>query len=216
MRFLLFSIAATTVAAAMLSACSSAATDQSPPIIQPGAPGEASRVITSETAAGLKRPGPSAADVHFMQGMIAHHAQAIEMTGLLKTRSASADMKKLAERIEVSQADEIRMMREWLEAQGASVPSAHAHHAPGTPLMPGMLTPEEIGRLSAASGEAFDRLFLAYMIKHHEGALAMVRELFATPGAGQDSDIYAFASDVDADQRMEIARMSSMLKELQK
>ena len=200
----------------MGSACGSAAVDQSPPIIQPGPPGEASRVITSETAAGLKRPAPSAADIHFMQGMIAHHAQAIEMTGLLKTRSISPDMKKLAERIEVSQADEIRMMREWLEGQGASVPSAHAHHAPGAPLMPGMLTPEEMGRLSAASGEAFDRLFLAYMIKHHEGALAMVRELFGTRGAGQDSDIYAFASDVDADQRMEIVRMSSMLKELQK
>jgi uncharacterized protein (DUF305 family) len=151
-----------------------------------------------------------------MQGMIAHHAQAIEMTGMLKTRSASPDMKKLAERIEVSQTDEIRMMREWLEAQDASVPSGHAYHAPGAPLMPGMLTPEEMGRLSAASGEAFDRLFLEYMIKHHEGALVMVRELFATRGAGQDSDIYAFASDVDADQRMEIARMSSMLKELQK
>jgi uncharacterized protein (DUF305 family) len=200
----------------MLSGCASAARDQSAPIIQPGAPGEASRVITSETAAGLKRPAPSAADVHFMQGMIAHHAQAIEMTELLKTRSRSPDMKKLAERIEVSQADEIRMMREWLAGQGAAVPSEHAHHAPGAPLMPGMLTPEEMGRLSGASGEAFDRLFLAYMIKHHEGALVMVRELFATRGAGQDADIYAFASDVDADQRMEIARMSSMLKELQK
>jgi uncharacterized protein (DUF305 family) len=217
MRFsCLRSLAVTTVGAAMGFACGSAAVDQSPPIIQPGAPGEASRVITSEAAAGLARPKLSAADVHFMQGMIAHHAQAIEMTELLKTRSRSADVKKLAERIEVSQADEIGMMREWLEGQGAAVPSAHAHHAPGAPLMPGMLTPEEMGRLSAASGEAFDRLFLEYMIKHHEGALVMVRELFATRGAGQDADIYAFASDVDADQRMEIARMSSMLKELQK
>jgi uncharacterized protein (DUF305 family) len=216
MRLLVRPIAATVVAATLLPACASAARDQSAPIIQPGAPGEASRVITSETAAGLQRPAPSAADVHFMQGMIAHHAQAIEMTALLKTRSRNPGMKKLAERIEVSQADEIGMMREWLEGQGASVPSEHAHHAPGAPLMPGMLTPEEMGRLSAAGGEAFDRLFLAYMIKHHEGALVMVRELFATRGAGQDSDIYAFASDVDADQRMEIARMSSMLKELQK
>jgi len=216
MRVLFRSIAATTVAATMLPGCASTARDQSAPIVQPGAPGEASRVITSETAAGLKRPAPSAADVHFMQGMMAHHAQAIEMTELLKTRSRSPDMKKLAERIEVSQADEIRMMREWLDGQGAAVPSEHAHHAPGAPLMPGMLTSEEMGRLSAASGEAFDRLFLAYMITHHEGALVMVRELFATRGAGQDSDIYAFASDVDADQRMEIARMSSMLKELQK
>jgi uncharacterized protein (DUF305 family) len=187
--------------AALPLGCRSAALDQSAPIVQPGAPGE---------------PSPSAADVLFMQGMIAHHAQAIEMTELLKTRSSRPGMRKLAERIEVSQTDEIRMMREWLERQGAAVPSEHAHHAPGAPLMPGMLTPEEMGRLSAASGEAFDRLFLAYMITHHEGALVMVRELFAARGAAQDSDIYAFASDVDADQRMEITRMSSMLKELQK
>jgi uncharacterized protein (DUF305 family) len=202
--------------AALPLGCRSAALDQSAPIVQPGAPGEASRVITSEAAAGLARPKPSAADVLFMQGMIAHHAQAIEMTELLKTRSSRPGMRKLAERIEVSQTDEIRMMREWLEGQGAAVPSEHAHHAPGAPLMPGMLTPEEMGRLSAASGEAFDRLFLEYMIKHHDGALVMVRELFAARGAAQDSDIHAFASDVDADQRMEITRMSSMLKELQK
>lgn len=202
--------------ATALAACGSAALEQSAPIIRPGAPGEPSRVITSEAAAGLPQPEHSAADVLFMQGMIAHHAQAIEMTELLKTRTSSPDMRKLAARIEVSQADEIAMMREWLERKGAAVPAGHAHHAPGAPLMPGMLTAAEMSRLSAASGEAFDRLFLEYMIKHHEGALVMVRELFATPGAAQDADIYAFASDVDADQRMEIARMSAMLKELQK
>jgi uncharacterized protein (DUF305 family) len=150
-----------------------------------------------------------------MQGMIAHHAQALEMTALLKTRTASDAMRKLAQRIEVSQADEIEMMRQWLESRGADGPAEHAHHAPGAPLMPGMLTPEQMQRLAAARGPDFDKLFLEYMIRHHEGALVMVKQLFATPGGGQESDIHAFASDVDADQRMEIGRMVGMLKELE-
>lgn len=198
-----------------VGASASVAWAQSAPIVQPGAPGKPSRVITSEEAARL-RPEVSAADVKFMQGMIGHHAQAVEMTELLETRTRSAGMRKLAERIQVSQDDEIKMMREWLASHGAAVPGEHAHHAPGAPLMPGMLTPQDMERLTAATGEAFDRLFLEYMIKHHDGALVMVKDLFATPGAAQDSDIYAFASDVNADQRMEIARMSAMLKELQK
>jgi uncharacterized protein (DUF305 family) len=108
------------------------------------------------------------------------------------------------------------MMQEWLEGRGAEAPGAHAHHTPGAPLMPGMLTAEDMQRLAAAKGPPFDRLFLEYMISHHEGALVMVKDLFAGPGAGQESDIHAFASDVDADQRMEIARMVGMLKELEK
>jgi uncharacterized protein (DUF305 family) len=151
-----------------------------------------------------------------MQGMIGHHAQAVEMTDLVNSRTASDAMRKLAQRIQVSQTDEIKMMERWLSARGEEVPSAHAHHAMGaTTLMPGMLTPDEMDRLSAAKGRAFDRLFLEGMIKHHEGALVMVKELFAAPGAGQESDIFAFASDVDADQRAEIDRMRSMLKEYQ-
>jgi uncharacterized protein (DUF305 family) len=120
-------------------------------------------------------------------------------------------MRKLALRIEVSQADEIKMMQEWLTRRGQPLPDPPAHHAHGATLMPGMLTAEEMGRLAEAKGATFDRLFLEFMIKHHEGALTMVKELFSTPGAGQDSEIFAFASDVDADQRMEIDRMSSML-----
>jgi uncharacterized protein (DUF305 family) len=146
-----------------------------------------------------------------MQGMIGHHAQALEMTALLQSRTASDDMRKLAQRIEVSQSDEIKMMQHWLEARGQPVPDPHAHHAHGAALMPGMLTPEEMARLANAKGDAFDRLFLQFMIKHHEGALTMVKDLFATPGAGQESEIFAFASDVDADQRMEIDRMGAML-----
>jgi uncharacterized protein (DUF305 family) len=187
-----------------------------PPIIQPGAPGQSSRVIEAEKASDLSQVQHTDADVRFMQGMIGHHAQAIEMTELLKSRTASENMRKLAMRIEVSQADEIKMMQEWLRSRGADVPSEHAHHMHDAKLMPGMLTPEEMARLAAATGVEFDRLFLEFMIKHHAGALTMVEELFASAGAGQDSDIFAFASDVDADQRMEIDRMGAMLKELQK
>ena len=133
------------------------------------------------------------------------------MVDLLAERTRRDDMRLLAKRIEVSQADEIQMMQRWLEARGQEVPGPHAHHAPGAPLMPGMLTTAEMARLSDARGDAFDRLFLELMIKHHEGALAMVKELYSRPGAGQESEIFAFASDVDADQRMEIDRMRGMI-----
>jgi uncharacterized protein (DUF305 family) len=190
-----------------------------PTIVQPGAPGESSRTISVEKAVDLSRVRHTAADVAFMQGMIGHHAQALEMTELLATRTASDDMRKLAKRIEVSQADEIKMMQDWLKARGQKPPDQHAHHAPGATLMPGMLTAAEMDRLAQAKGPEFDRLFLEFMIKHHEGALTMVDDLFSKPGAGQESEIFAFASDVDADQRMEIERMGAMLvkfKELQK
>ena len=148
-----------------------------------------------------------------MQGMIGHHLQAVEMTALLETRTAHEGLRLLAKRIEISQADEIQMMRDWLKARGEPLPDPHAHHAPGAVLMPGMLTAVEMQRLRDAKGAEFDRLFLEFMIKHHDGALVMVDELFSTPGAGQQSDIFAFASDVEADQRMEIKRMSAMLEE---
>jgi len=162
-----------------------------------------------------------------MQGMIHHHAQAIDMTELLKTRTGSDDMKKLGMRIQVSQTDEIRMMQRWLQAHGQEAPDPHAMHMPGMimpgmdrgPMMPGMLTPEEMAHLAGLKGVEFDRFFLEGMIKHHGGAIDMVKELFASPGAAQDSNIYAFASDVVADQQMEIDRMSGMLaaiKERQK
>ena len=194
-----------------LVACGGAATQQAPPIVQPGAPGQSGRVLTSEQAGALQAARVTDADVKFMQGMIGHHAQALEMTALLATRTKSEDMRKLAERIEVSQADEIKMMQHWLRDHGKPVPDEHAHHAQGATLMPGMLTAEEMARLAAATGPEFDRLFLAFMIKHHQGALVMVKELFASPGAGQESDINRFAADVDADQRMEIDRMAMML-----
>ena len=198
--------------------CGTAGGEQRVPIVQPGAPGQPGRVITIEQATDQSHVQHTDADVRFMQGMIGHHAQALEMTELLRTRTASEEMRSVGLRIEVSQADEIKLMQDWLRARGASLPDPHAHHHGGT-LMPGMLTAEEMARLAAARGPGFDLLFLEFMIKHHEGALVMVEDLFASPGAGQEAEIFAFASDVDADQRMEIERMAAMLaklKELQK
>src|SRR5262245_1777241 len=168
-------------------------------IVQPGVPGAPSRAIGRDEAVDLSRVQHTDADVRFMQAMIHHHAQALDMTALLATRTAREDMRMLAHRIELSQADEIKMMQRWLEVRGREVPDEHAHHQPGAPLMPGMLTAEEIGRLSETKDAEFDRLFLAFMIKHHAGALTMVEELFSTPGAGQESEIFTFASEVDAD-----------------
>lgn len=194
-------------------ACRSSRGTAGPQIVQPGAPGQASRIISPDTAVDVSPVKHTPADVRFMQGMIGHHAQAIEMTELLATRTQSEDMRKLAQRIDVSQTDEIRMMEEWLKRRGEALPDPHAHHHGGA-LMPGMLSAEEMARLARAKGEAFDRLFLESMIKHHEGALVMVQELFATAGAGQEPEIFAFANDVDADQRMEIDRMHVMLDKL--
>ena len=193
-----------------VSACGGGAVQQAPPVVQPGAPGQAGRVLTRDEAAAMPQPGITKADVAFMQGMIGHHAQAVEMTTLLKTRTKSDAMRRLAERIEVSQSDEIRLMEQWLRDHGQPLPDPHAHHN-GAALMPGMLSAEDMAQLAAASGPAFDRLFLTFMIKHHQGALVMVKELRASPGAGQESEINRFASDVDADQRMEIDRMAAML-----
>jgi len=151
-----------------------------------------------------------------MQGMIGHHAQAVEMVALVPSRTSRDDVKKLALRIDVSQQDEIKMIQRWLEVRGQRLPDPRAHLMNGATLMPGMLTPDEMARLAAAKGVEFDRLFLEGMIKHHAGALAMVDDLFSSPGAGQEPEIFSFASDVDADQRMEIDRMGAMLKEIQR
>lgn len=195
--------------------CRATGTQPGPRIVQPGAPGESSRVIAAAEAADLSRVQHTAADVRFMQGMIHHHAQALDMTALIPSRTSREEMKLLGLRIELSQVDEIKMMRRWLEVRGQEVPGEHAHHMPGAPLMPGMLTPQEMDRLAAAKGAEFERLFLEGMIKHHGGAIIMVDELFSSAGAGQESEIFAFASDVVADQRAEIERMGAMLKELQ-
>ncbi len=213
-RFLTAAVLLTAVAGA---ACrSTAPVAASPPIVQPGAPGQPSHVIAAAQASDLSRVQYTGADIKFMQGMIGHHAQAVEMVALVPSRTSSDDVRKLAQRIDVSQQDEMKMMREWLLARGQQIPDPRAHHMMGSTLMPGMLTPEEMEQLAAARGAEFDRLFLEGMIKHHGGAITMVHDLFATDGAGQTPEIFSYASDVDADQRMEIDRMGSMLRELQK
>jgi uncharacterized protein (DUF305 family) len=183
-------------------------------LVQPGVPGAASHTIARRQATDLSRVQYTAADVKFMQRMIHHHAQALDMTALIASRTGMEKMKLLGQRIEISQSDEIKMMQRWLAVRGQEAPDIHAHHMPGAALMPGMLSPEEMGRLAAAKGPEFDRLWLEGMIKHHDGALTMVDELFSAPGAGQESEIFAFASDVVADQKAEIDRMAAMLEEL--
>ena len=179
-------------------------------ILQPGAPGSDTKTITTAQATDLSKVGATEADIKFMQGMIGHHAQAVEMVDLLNKNTSNPNMRRLGLRIKVSQEDEINMMRKWLADHGAAIPGPHSHHEPGG-FMPGMLTQEEMDTLAAAKDKEFDRLVLRGMIKHHGGAIQMVQALFATPGAGQEGGIFAFASDVDSDQRMEIERMGAML-----
>ena len=182
--------------------------------VQPGAPGEATRVLTVEEAASLDHVTHTPADVRFMQGMIPHHAQALEMAALIPDRTGHEGLRLLGLRIEISQRDEIAWMTRWLERRGETAPMVGAGHAHGLgegDLMPGMLSREEMAALADARGSGFDRLFLEGMIKHHQGALMMVAELFGSPGGGQETEIFRFAADVDADQDMEILRMRDLL-----
>lgn len=147
-------------------------------------------------------------DTRFMHHMIMHHGQALVMTSLVPSRTSAQGVRLLSERIDISQKDEIALMRRWLEQRGRSLPSGeHIMQM----SMPGMLTDAELARLEAATGSGFERLFLEFMIKHHEGALTMVAELLGSQGAAQDSEMFRLVSDIDADQRIEIARMRSML-----
>ena len=201
------------VIAAMLVGLAAVSQGQ-PPIIQPGAPGEPSREISAEDASNLTAIDYTDGDIRFMQGMISHHAQALEMTRLLESRTDNAMMRQLSERIDISQRDEIMMMQGWLRERDQTVPEVDTYHQAGFVRMPGMLTGEEMEELEAASGVVFDRLFLRLMIKHHRGAITMVDNLLDQAGAAQDPQLYAFTSDVSSDQDMEINRMDSMLAEL--
>jgi len=165
-----------------------------------------------------KLPPASPADVQFMQGMIMHHAQAVEMTALIESHTENKDVRSLGARISRSQADEIKSMKRWLAARGQPIseampemPQMNMSHEPMA-LMPGMLTPEQMEALRKAIGQEFDHLFLTGMIQHHGGALTMVKDLFDTAGAGQDAELFNFATDVDSGQRAEIRIMQSMLK----
>ncbi len=195
------------LAAAILAACGPAVSADPPQSAPPAAP-----VRESTPPTGTAARAYSEADVRFLHGMIPHHAQALEMTALVPSRSTRQDVRATAQRIEVSQQDEIAMMQQWLRARRLEVPATSAghQHGAGHAHMPGMLTPQEMERLRAASGAEFDRLFLEYMIRHHEGALVMVAELLASPGAAQGGEIFGFASEVEADQRSEIARMRTL------
>ena len=166
----------------------------------------------------MSSPGAyTQADVAFMQGMILHHGQALDMVALVPQRSRSESLGILAARIDATQRDEIRRMSEWLRARRETVPEPESYrdHLAHGMHMAGMLSAEQMQQLTAATGEDFDRLFLEYMIQHHEGALVMVSELQAA-GGGVGGEIYILASDVDADQRAEIARMQNMLTVLQR
>jgi uncharacterized protein (DUF305 family) len=222
-------IGAALLAAGVSAACGSAPGGRVATAPQPAAaePGD-NAAIARARADSVRRPYTEA-DVRFMSAMIGHHAQAITMAGMAPTHGASASVRTLAERIVNAQQDEIAIMQQWLRERRQPVPEAHgsamhamthpspgapqAHHAPGAP-MPGMLTEAQLRQLDEARGEEFDRLFLTFMIQHHRGAVAMVKELFGSYGAGQDEIVFKFASDVNVDQTTEIARMERMLATL--
>jgi uncharacterized protein (DUF305 family) len=205
-----------------LPVCAQQADSKSPPVVvQPGAPGQPTRTLPPSTRATL--PPRSPKDVEFMQGMIMHHAQAVEMTALIESHTENKEVRLLGARISKSQSDEIEFMQRWLEARGEPV-SPPKHEMPGMDMsshdmsshhmhMPGMLTPKQMDALRKAKGAEFDRLFLTGMIQHHDGALIMVRDLFDTAGAGQDAELFNFATDVDSGQRSEIRIMKTMLGE---
>lgn len=196
-----------------------------PVVVQPGAPGEPTRTLPTSTRATL--PSPSPADVRFMQGMIMHHAQAVEMTALIESHTENKDLRTLGVRISRSQSDEMDFMKRWLNARGEPISATETSgtmsgmhmsgmHMKGTSvkapmLMPGMLTPTQMEALRKAKGAEFDQLFLTGMIQHHNGALTMVKELFDTAGAGQNADLFNFVTDVDSGQRAEIRIMQAML-----
>ena len=197
-----------------LPVCAQQADRGTPVVVQPGAPGQPTRTLPPLTRATL--PPRSSADVQFMQGMIMHHAQAVEMTALIESHTENKDLRSLGARISHSQSDEIRFMKRWLTTRGEPISLAMAD-MPGMDmsnqpmLMPGMLTRKQMEALRKAKGKEFDQLFLTGMIQHHGGALIMVKDLYDTAGAGQDAELFNFTTDVDSGQRAEIRIMQSML-----
>jgi uncharacterized protein (DUF305 family) len=200
-------------AAVIAAAACSTATQRLP---DPALPSPAAQ-LTADSG----RPAYTAADVRFIGGMIVHHAQAVLMAGWAPSHGASAAVRALCERIVVAQNDEIAFAQRWLRERHEPVPDAdpHGHTMPGMDhptLMPGMLTPEQLAQLNGARGPEFDRLFLTFMIMHHQGAITMVEQLLSVPGAAQDGPVFRFAADVNADQTTEIDRMNRMLEAMQR
>ena len=219
---LLLTVSASFISVFFCTALRAQQTGSAPPVIvQPGAPGKPSKRLPPSTTAKL--PPRSQAEVEFMQGMIMHHAQAVEMTALISSHTENKDLRLLGARISHSQSDEIKFMKRWLaargealslampEIQGIGMSSPHdmPHHSA---LMPGMLTADQMEALRKAKDAEFDHLFLTGMIQHHNGALTMVKDLFDTAGAGQDAELFNFATDVDSGQRAEIRIMQTMLE----
>ena len=206
-------IAAALMLALGLTACTTGNDSPAPtgPVVQLGAPGEQNRTLSPEEAAEIEQPEHTDADIAFMQMMIEHHDQAVTMTEWVEERTTDRDLRLLAERMRISQEDEIDFMVGWLQERGTPLQGDHADHSAG--MMPGMLTEEQLDELEAATGEDFERLFLQYMIQHHTGALEMVADLRAA-GGGMEISVSRFANDVEGDQGIEISRMQQMLAEL--
>ena len=182
------------------------------PIIQPGAPGAPVRELTADEAIAIADTSYSPADARFMQDMIPHHHQALEMAALVADRTNRQELIDVAGRINTSQDDEIEFMQRWLRERGERVPEPTAHDAMHTShKMAGMATPEQMAKLAAANGTDFDRLFLQLMITHHEGAVTMVEELLEQPGAAYDPVLFEFVNDVTNSQSAEIERMHALL-----
>ena len=223
-----FTAAAALACFLSLPARAQQANPEGPPVVvQPGAPGQPTRTLPTTTRATL--PPRSPKDVEFMQGMIMHHAQAVLMTALIESHTENKDLRLLGARISQSQSDEMKFMKRWLEARGESIsppmPEKSSMSMPGHDmsshhdmsnhhkLMPGMLSQKQMDALKNAKGTEFDQLFLRGMIQHHTGALTMVKEMFDTAGAGQDAELFNFATDVDSGQRAEIRIMENLLGE---
>jgi uncharacterized protein (DUF305 family) len=206
------------IAAAMLLT-PNLAHGQQPSVVQPGAPGKPSTQLPANMPPAQMRE-PTKADVEFMQGMIMHHSQAVEMTELLKTRSTNPEVQELGKKIDISQTDEMGFMKRWLQDRGkptempmdmGGMDMKGMDMSSMMPAMPGMLTKAQMEALRKAKGPEFDHLFLTGMIQHHSGALTMVKQLFDTPGAAQDPLLFDFTSDVDNTQQAEIDIMRHML-----
>lgn len=209
--------AAVIVTALTFAACSSTDADETQgtaPVVQIGAPGETNRQLAADEVTELETPGYTDVDVAFVQGMIHHHQQALTMTALVDERAGRSDLPLLAERMDVSQRDEIAQLETWLTARGEDVPDEHGEHGDTAELMPGMLTADQLAQLEGASGTDFDALFLQYMIGHHEGAVMMVEQLLTEGLGGQEPQVFQLAQHVESDQQVEIARMKSLLAEL--
>ncbi len=201
-----------------IAGCSSASGGAVQTSVQPAAGARSSSAAIAQARADSARHPYTEADVHFMSGMIGHHAQAIVMANWAPTHGASAAVRRLAERIINAQQDEIGTMQRWLGDRLKPVPEARPtglrmmmNGVEHDMLMPGLLTESQMKQLDQARGPEFDRLFLIFMIQHHRGAVSMVKDLFDSYGAGQDETVFKFASDVNVDQSTEIARMEKML-----